>query len=536
MGLFLAFALSLSLPLANSYTNPKNNSAKLVANAQTQQDNNDATLSLNENKEDEISIDAGPSRDIPINNPITFEIDLGSVSNLDPSTVQEILWDFGNGIKATGDKVKHTYSNAGRYTVTLSVTIENGKSYSDTAEVNAYNHLIFLAADNTANPEQLEFLRQQAASKSVLLLIAQAKGSGPDVLIEEELTKLLINNRSLLNEAHLIITWTSGGVGANVLTKFSQQIKQTDNNQPKQNNFSKVGVVILSQTPFAVIAPTAQSAYDQLQPDYVLLSDPQVINQLLPTTSSAEAKSAILKSSSPYRLLGAFSTRTVSDLQISNFMSFGVSYLVNRGVPVNSIILILMLPVIATIIAFARQAIGIKAFGLITPAMTTVSFLVMGLRYGLIVFTVVLLSGTVTRSVLRKLRLLYLPRMALVLTSVSFSLLLLLSLGVTGDRSSILSFSIFPALILTILAEEFIAAQFRLGLRTALTVTAWTLALATACYLLVNSEIFRALILSYPEITLLAIPLNLILGKWSGLRLSEYFRFRHLLHYDKSAH
>jgi len=192
-----------------------------------------------------------------------------------------------------------------------------------------------------------------------------------------------------------------------------------------------------------------------------------------------------------------------------------------------------MLPVIATILAFARQVIGIKSFGLITPAMTTLSFLVMGLQYGLIVFVVIVLSGTLTRSVLRRLRLLYLPRMALVLTSVSLSLLLLLAIGVANDQSSVLSFSIFPALILTILAEEFIAAQFKLGVRPAMTLTIWTLILSTVCYFTVSSELFRTLILSYPEIILLSIPINIALGQWSGLRITEYFRFREILRYAK---
>jgi hypothetical protein len=268
-----------------------------------------------------------------------------------------------------------------------------------------------------------------------------------------------------------------------------------------------------------------------------VLARPQVLDLLLATTSAEEAKEALMSSPLEYRLLGTFSARTTFDIGPTNFMSFGINFLVNRGVPINSIVLILMLPIIATILAFARQVIGIKAFGLLTPAMTSVSFLVMGLRYGLIVFITILAVGTATRFIMRKLRLLYLPRMALVLTSVSLALLVLLGLGTVSasDRTSILSFSIFPALILTILAEDFIAAQFKSGLRVALTVTAWTLALATTCYVIVSSEIFRTLILSYPEIILLAIPLNIILGGWSGLRLTEYFRFRELLRHGNTA-
>ncbi|KKQ57906.1 MAG: hypothetical protein US78_C0030G0001, partial [Parcubacteria group bacterium GW2011_GWD1_38_16] len=37
------------------------------------------------------------------------------------------------------------------------------------------------------------------------------------------------------------------------------------------------------------------------------------------------------------------------------------------------------------------------------------------------------------------------------------------------------------------------------------------------------------MILHYPWISLLTIPINIFLGKWTGLRLSEYFRFRQII-------
>jgi PKD repeat protein len=477
-------------------------------------------------------INAGPARHTVVDQPVSFEID---TSLLPPEiTVEEILWDFNNNTKTTGNSVKNTYSKPGTFLVTVTITTSHGV-FSDTTEVHVYDYSVILVTDNSASKEQAELLRQQAAKEGLLLIVLQAQGNGPEVLIEEELSKQLLNVRAHIDNAHSIIMWTSGGVGANVLTKFSQHTKLAESFPQNQPALSNKGIVIISETSFTVLKPTAQSAFDQLRPSYVLLARPQILDLLLATTSAEEVKDIILASPLEYRLLGTFSARTVSDFKVTNFMSFGINFLVNRGVPINSIILILMLPIIATILAFARQVIGIKAFGLITPAMTTISFLVMGLRYGLVVFITVLLAGTLTRLALKKLRLLYLPRMALVLTSVSLALLILLGFGVANDRSSILSFSIFPALILTILAEEFIAAQFKSGFRSALTITTWTLILATVCYFIVSSELFRTLVLSYPEIVLLTIPINIGLGRWSGLRLSEYFRFRKLLRYAKDT-
>ncbi|MEX1997388.1 MAG: 7TM domain-containing protein [Candidatus Andersenbacteria bacterium] len=473
----------------------------------------------------------GSARSTLVDKPITFDTTLSVVP--EATQIQEVLWDFGDGIRTTGDKVTHTYQQSGIYQVKLTITADQGQS-EDTTEVRVFDRVVVLLADASASEDQLQLSQQQAAEQGLLLLVLKARSSGPEVLIEEELTQQLLDARNELAQAHLVVAWTSGGVGPNVLSKFAQHLRQqTANLSATDLSIESKGIIILSETRLGVLSRTAQSVFGLLHPAYVLLTRPEALGLLYSTTTADQAHTIIFESPIEHRLLGTFSERAVSDLGITNFMSFGLNFLVNRGVPINNIILILMLPVIATILSFARQVIGIKAFGLITPAMTTLSFLVMGLQYGLAVFIVVLLSGTLTRVLLRRLRMLYLPRMALVLTNASLAILVLLGFGVVTERAATLSFSIFPILILTILAEEFIAVQFKAGARTALTTTAWTLFLSIACYFIVSWQLLRTFLLSYPEIVLLAIPINILLGRWTGLRLTEYIRFRELLRYGQ---
>lgn len=485
-----------------------------------------------EEESNEIAANAGPDRQTYTGKNLSFDITGSTIP--EGTTIQEIVWNFGDGTRTTGDKVTHTFTNPGSYTVRLSIQTDQ-TTIEDTAELQVYQDIMILIADSTVPDNQLDLSIQQAAKENMLLVILRSRAGGPEAVTEEELTNQLLDVRDALEKNPLIITWTSGGVGANVLSKFAQHIKQAQSSDVSQNDlsFSKIGVIMLSDTPFGVLAPVAQSAFDQLHPSYILLTKPEVLSLLLTPLSDEEAKQLILDSNSPHRLLGTFSSRTVRDIGPTNFVSFGINFLVNRGVPINNIILILMLPIIATILAFSRQVIGLKAFGLITPALTSLTFLVMGLEYGLIVFAVILLSGTLTRLVLRRFHLLYLPRMALVLTNVSISILILLGLGVVAEQTVVLSFSIFPILILTLLAEEFIAVQFTSGARRAATITAWTLVLAICCYYIVSWELFRTIVISYPEVVILCIPLNILLGRWTGLRLTEYIRFRNLLRYSQ---
>lgn len=205
-------------------------------------------------------------------------------------------------------------------------------------------------------------------------------------------------------------------------------------------------------------------------------------------------------------------------------------YLINQGIPQETIILLLMLPIVATIIAFGRQIIGIKGFGIYTPLIITFAFLAVGLKYGLVFFITILLIGTLTRLLARKIRLLYLPRMAIVLTAVALAILMVFVAGAYTDRRGLINASIFAVLIMITLVEKFIATQIERGARGAIILTSETLILSVVCYWIASWPWLQNFVLNFPIWTVLgAVVINIFLGRWTGLRLSEYFRFREVI-------
>lgn len=207
-----------------------------------------------------------------------------------------------------------------------------------------------------------------------------------------------------------------------------------------------------------------------------------------------------------------------------------ISYLVNQGVPLDTVILLFMLPIIVTLIAFFRQVIGIKAFGIYTPAIITFAFLAMPqLRYGLVIFVSVILMGMVIRFLLKKLRILYLPRVAIMLSIIAVAILALLSLGGSMQRTGLASVSIFPILIMITIVEKFVTTQIEKGNRVALLLAIETLIISIAGYYLASWPLLIKIIVAFPWIVLFTIPVNILLGKWNGLRISEYIRFREVL-------
>ena len=205
-------------------------------------------------------------------------------------------------------------------------------------------------------------------------------------------------------------------------------------------------------------------------------------------------------------------------------------------IPTETLTLILMLPVVATVIAFLRQVVGIRAFGIYTPLIITFAFLATGLKFGLLIFVIVLLTGTLARVLVRRLHLLYLPRMAVVLSIVALVIYGLFWLAASyGGSQELVSLSIFPILIIIILVEKFVSAQIDKGTQVAIRLSIETLILSIAFYI-ASWPWLQQILINQPGWIVLTIIINVLMGSWSGLRLVEYFKYREIIRHDSSRH
>lgn len=211
-------------------------------------------------------------------------------------------------------------------------------------------------------------------------------------------------------------------------------------------------------------------------------------------------------------------------------MNFFIQYIIDNGLPQETVVFLLLLPIAATIIAFARQVVGIKGFGIYTPLIISLAFLATGLKIGLSFFAVIILVGTLVRFLVKSIALLYLPRMAIVLTCVAIAILLVFLIGAHFNYQGIINTSVFAVLIMISLVEKFIAAQIERGAKNAIVLTLETIVLSSICYLIISWSWLQTIVLDHPFwIILGAVVINLLLGRWTGLRLYEYYRFRDVI-------
>ncbi len=213
-----------------------------------------------------------------------------------------------------------------------------------------------------------------------------------------------------------------------------------------------------------------------------------------------------------------------------NFLQYFIRQIIKDGVPANTIVLVLLLPVVAALIASARHLIGLRGFGIFTPAMVAIAFLATGIVAGLLLFATILFMGSLARVILKRLRLQYLPRMALLLWFISLGVLGILAASPFIAQPNLTTVTIFPILLMILLAENFIELQAGGNMREAIKITTETLLIALICYLVMSLEELQKFVLLKPELTVFGVAVyNLFIGKYVGLRLMEYWRFRQII-------
>jgi len=218
-------------------------------------------------------------------------------------------------------------------------------------------------------------------------------------------------------------------------------------------------------------------------------------------------------------------------LSWNNFLEHAVRYAVKQGVQPNVIVLVILFPLVATLIAASRHIIGLRGFGIYIPAVLSVALVSTGVFEGTIIFLAIIITAYFSKQLIAKTKLPYLPRTGLLIWTISIALLLLLLfIAPLADLVNLMSVNIFPILILILLSENFIDAQVRTKPSDAIALALETIGLAFICGLILKSETLRKFTLLEPELLLVTTAMiNVIAGKFVGLRLSERLRFRSII-------
>ncbi|MFA4890813.1 MAG: 7TM domain-containing protein [Candidatus Gracilibacteria bacterium] len=440
-------------------------------------------------------------------------------------------WDFGDGNKNEGVEVLHAYKNPGKYTISLRVYNDEEESVVQ-KEIYVFKKLILLLTDSSEDQLQIERIKSYAEEQGVYLKILDSFGSASEFISEEILTKKLIESTSYIQKALQIIVWTRENSGMNAFSRFVQETKETS-----KTNFSQKSIVVITDD-ISEYSNRTKRQFAIISPKNLILAQEAGIYQLIDNFTSGDFIESLKTKGYEYELITEGSLK----LRPWNFMSYFLSILIDKGIPDNTIALLLLLPIIATVVAAMKQIVGLTTMGIYTPTIITLSFLIIGPYFGLLTLLMVLTVGALTRHLMRKVRLLFIPKMAIVLTVVAITLFLALILSIYLDifNATFFSLAIFPMVILSTLVEKFISIKTEKGWGSAVVLMSETIAVSLIAFFvaggginlgftIIQWDFFRNLMLNYPEFIFVLLVINILLGRWSGLRLLEFIRFREVL-------
>lgn len=189
---------------------------------------------------------------------------------------------------------------------------------------------------------------------------------------------------------------------------------------------------------------------------------------------------------------------------------------------------LLMMPFAALVVCFVRNVIGLATFGTFTPALLALTFRDVHSYVGAGVLFSVLLLGWVCRRGVQKLYLLQVPRTAFMLSIVVVVLVGFIFAVHRIGRTAASAIPLLPLVIVTGMIERFWSMEEEEGTAVSFRTLAHTLLVAIAILFLIRIPTLYDTLVNYPETIGWVMAGQLVIGRYTGYRLTELYRFRNI--------
>ena len=191
----------------------------------------------------------------------------------------------------------------------------------------------------------------------------------------------------------------------------------------------------------------------------------------------------------------------------------------------NAFKILLLIPFGALIVVILRNLVGIQTAGTFMPILIALSFLQTTLVVGLILFLTVVCVGLILRALLSHLNLLLVPRISAILVFVITIYLAISVIGFKMGSEVGLNVTFFPMIIISWSIERMCVLWEEEGGKDVLIQGSGSLFTASVIYILMKNNFIGNMTYAFPELLLVLLAIILMIGTYSGYRLSELRRF-----------
>nr|WP_086940202.1 inactive transglutaminase family protein [Thaumasiovibrio occultus] len=190
---------------------------------------------------------------------------------------------------------------------------------------------------------------------------------------------------------------------------------------------------------------------------------------------------------------------------------------------------IMLVPIGALVVVFLRILVGLKTSGTFMPVLIAMSFVQTQLLTGVLGFLLIVGVGLIFRSYLSRLNLLLVSRISAVIIMV---IMIISGFTVIAYKMGIvegLTITFFPMIILSWTIERMSILWEEEGAKEVMIQGGGSLLTAILVYLAMTNDIVRHLTFNFIGVQFLILALILVLGNYTGYRLSELRRFKPLV-------
>lgn len=235
-------------------------------------------------------------------------------------------------------------------------------------------------------------------------------------------------------------------------------------------------------------------------------------------------KYSVLKSVSSSLGMARYRAKAVSQEKLFSFSIYNL--------PIeqqNALKWLMIYPLAILIVVILRNVVGLKTMGTFTPMLIALALVQTGFVAGLIGFGLVVGIGCVIRNALSRLNLLLVPRISAVVIFVILIIQVSAILGYNYDWDVATGILFFPIIIMAWIIERASIIWEEEGFRHAAKEVINSVIVAIITYFVIVNPSIRHIMFVFNELNLVILFIVMLLGTYTGYRLTELKRFAPLV-------
>lgn len=200
----------------------------------------------------------------------------------------------------------------------------------------------------------------------------------------------------------------------------------------------------------------------------------------------------------------------------------------------NTLKWLMIFPLGILLVVLLRNVVGIQTMGTFTPMLIALSLIKTGFISGLLCYALIIGLGLTIRAATTRLNLLLVPRISAVVIFVILIMQALTIVGYNFDIKIAASAVFFPIIITAWIIERASITWEEEGVRNAVKQIFNTMAVGFITYIVLSNNYIRHVMYAFNEWNLVILFIVMLLGTYTGYRLTELKRFSPLVDIEQA--